>query len=1614
MTTENIFGNDILNGEISTSLVPELGTESILIDTAPSEISLIDPLTQELSLTEPDIFFDEIDSDNNSSSNNASSLNNVALSNIDPLIAANAEEFQVNNVSASNALFTPSIDELQLQGGFGDYDGGDDVTFEVKNDDGVVVETYALTGEGQASLYRDDEDGKAYISFSGTDENTSVEISAKSNIQFGSYFGDSLEIETTGSIDGGSVSLTNPDETGLVLKSGIESAEETSDIVGYDYEIVSLGFADVKGINNNGDVLVRQTAYQSFIYSDGEIEYIGSGERLTRVEGINDSRQVVGHTDFPSGRHAFLYSNGSMSDLGVMPQEELSNDIMSLATAINNNGQIVGWSDHNERFNSPLRAFLSNGGSMTDLSGGLEDLYIDYLSPWGNQNNRSYATAINDLGQIIGTFAVGSDNGRAFLYDGSQYIDLYNILGEGKRVRSLVDINNEGQIIGGSFIYDDGNIYDYRNIESLGSFKLYDINNNGETIGFGDINGVTGSFLYNVNKDSSIHLNKLVDSSEGFALSRPQFINDAGQITGYGNYNGTQAIYLLTPKFAEPELDDYISISNISTFGDTVLLQGNEINLTGNAITTNGGEIALDGATIVNGNLTVDSSVIEESVITDGGDITFTSTLDSASAGGNLRLSSGTGNILFEDTVGGEATFKNINVLGANLVTATADITSDQVIRINSTGDIVTQNITSDNGRVVLASEQKSISTLDIASGSEERDNIILEAGDNVSTQNLSANELGTVRIASGKYLEQDSNIVGDITTESITGKQIRVDSIGNFTALGDVLAHDGNVVVDAKQDITVENITANNGNVRLISEEKSITAKDITSGSETERGNIILESKEGITTANLNARELGVVRITSGEIVENDTETLEDDTILVGDITTESITGKAVRAVGTGSFTATGDITANDGRITVAVTNDVNTKNINSLANSINLISTEGAVTVDGDLNSEKGGIAIHAANNIDTRKIRSFDGAVALSSYDGEITVEDDINAVRGNVTIAAKEGVEVANITTGIGEINIGSGKNIIANGNISTNVGYVNLKAGGLLDVQSVTTNDGYISLGADSNVEVQSLTTDSGVINVVSATGSANVAGSINTDGSYVTIAAFLDVIANTIEANGGGVDLVENFSIDETLIASGGVTDVNSNAINSLNDLTPEQAGLFSEIISDTLYHTRPVGEFLVGALYATVVNNFEDVFNAGQFLLQYPLALTDRDRRYWTQVINRQSTAFKLGVELGNAASIVQGIIEIISGGGTFLGGAALCTVGAGATFGISCAAGAPAMVTGAAISAHGLSLIKNGLENDTDANLIDDLFAPQKMESTGGADGVDGLAKKTGISGDSIKKVYGDVSSKDIELLGNKLDKNLAEHLFNKGGDGSTGSQLVNNVSDTLKKVGDDDVAIDSINSILRKNKNGKLNDSKTETAFSEAADFLGRHEGRVSGDFPTRFAEAQGKKGAVQAQNEIQVAENILDGSSPVGTNVSKVDGIPTDTDNTGVLTPDYKITDTSGISSLAEVKTPNGNFTKNNLQSNLTKAINQVKNFKNSDSTITGKAYITVDYSRKSPTNLSRNEIEQYSKFLIEQADGINSVEFVEILYKDTSNQLQKLLLKVQNGGIITLH
>lgn len=82
--------------------------------------------------------------------------------------------------------------------------------------------------------------------------------------------------------------------------------------------------------------LISFTAFAADEYTF--IDLGAFGGFVSRAYDINNSGQVVGETDTPTGRRAFLWENGVMSNLGSLGDR-------SRAFAINNSGQIVGETD---------------------------------------------------------------------------------------------------------------------------------------------------------------------------------------------------------------------------------------------------------------------------------------------------------------------------------------------------------------------------------------------------------------------------------------------------------------------------------------------------------------------------------------------------------------------------------------------------------------------------------------------------------------------------------------------------------------------------------------------------------------------------------------------------------------------------------------------------------------------------------------------------------------------------------------------------------------------------------------------------------------------------------------------------------------------------------------------------------------------------------------------------------------------------------------------------------------------------------------------------------------------------------------------------------------------
>lgn len=176
---------------------------------------------------------------------------------------------------------------------------------------------------------------------------------------------------------------------------------------GVTYDLGTLGGSTDsggRGINSSGQVTGYSNGH-AFLYSGGVMNDLGIGVGTSTIGyGINNSAQVTGRMFMPSNHsHAFLYSGGAMNDLGTGTNPNI---LDSLGYGINNLGQVVGvMSD-----STYDHAFLYFSGTMYDLTPLVTNLAG---SGFGNLNS---ATAINDSGQIVGWSYVGvNQRPRAWL-----------------------------------------------------------------------------------------------------------------------------------------------------------------------------------------------------------------------------------------------------------------------------------------------------------------------------------------------------------------------------------------------------------------------------------------------------------------------------------------------------------------------------------------------------------------------------------------------------------------------------------------------------------------------------------------------------------------------------------------------------------------------------------------------------------------------------------------------------------------------------------------------------------------------------------------------------------------------------------------------------------------------------------------------------------------------------------------------------------------------------------------------------------------------------------------------------------------------------------------------
>jgi probable HAF family extracellular repeat protein len=202
-------------------------------------------------------------------------------------------------------------------------------------------------------------------------------------------------------------------------------------------DLGTLGTANsqANGINNIGQV-VGQIGGSAVLWENGEI--IELGTLGGSANEINDSGQIVGDARTSSGnRRAFLWENGTMIDLGTLGG---SDSTASIAEDINESGQVVGYAalQGGSIFNVNRHAFLWQDGTMTDL-GTLDNLPV---SEAFSINNAGQVVGWATDG--------GFSKNKAFLWENGVMLDLDNLIptNSGWELQFATGINDVGQIVG--------------------------------------------------------------------------------------------------------------------------------------------------------------------------------------------------------------------------------------------------------------------------------------------------------------------------------------------------------------------------------------------------------------------------------------------------------------------------------------------------------------------------------------------------------------------------------------------------------------------------------------------------------------------------------------------------------------------------------------------------------------------------------------------------------------------------------------------------------------------------------------------------------------------------------------------------------------------------------------------------------------------------------------------------------------------------------------------------------------------------------------------------------------------------------------------------------------
>ncbi len=333
-------------------------------------------------------------------------------------------------------------------------------------------------------------------------------------------------------------SRTPPGKNTAAFRPRLESLEDRVVPTSY-YTITNLGGLGgpaiawaISGQYIAGYSQVPNGNFHAFLYNQGTMTDLGTlGGDSSFAYGVSGST-VVGYsnTNGSQGQEAFVYQNGIMTGLG-----DLGGGV-SEARAVSKAG-IVGYSTTAAGYN---HAFLYRNGQMTDIGtlGG----------------NYSYAYGISDTGEIVGESTTAGDQfTHAFSWQNGVFTDL-GVLPGGDTSEAYA-VNNTGLVTGLAYLpgdyYYHAFLYQNGTMNDLGALIQWSygtaINDAGQVVGITSAYDGTSAYGFLYQNDTSVDLGSLINNSNWY-LRQAYGIGSDGEIVGSGfDPNGAQVAFVLTP-----------------------------------------------------------------------------------------------------------------------------------------------------------------------------------------------------------------------------------------------------------------------------------------------------------------------------------------------------------------------------------------------------------------------------------------------------------------------------------------------------------------------------------------------------------------------------------------------------------------------------------------------------------------------------------------------------------------------------------------------------------------------------------------------------------------------------------------------------------------------------------------------------------------------------------------------------------------------------------------------------------------------------------------------------------------------------------------------------------